>query len=775
MHHYKSIRRSVRWARPALFAAAAFAWVPFTPAQVTPASPSAADKEAVQLNPYEVTSTQAKGYNVSNSGMALRTNEELMQVPQSISVITRDMITDLASENTSEYINYSGGSNFFQGDSAMLRGVRVSMYADGVVDYNFDPVTTDSVTVVRGPVGVLYGVGAVGNLGGAILKNTRNPTGRTGGSVSLRADQWGFARAEIDYSGVIGSIGDTKFSYRFDSALQHGRFYWKDLSNDRATGYLVLEMKRPDNVLRVNFTSSDVRSDPHRNFFLTPEGTVYNGWDRDEAYMPKGTKVHRYDRTFRVLFNQRLAAHWNMALRGAYSKNYYEQPVVLANYINWATREVMFDSRNNNQGNRLFSGGLDVTGDWKLWQRAMKTSFGFQGEDNSTIPNFFGFSPVFGSINAARGLGRPAVGPNNFVIPATGRATYLAMPVDHPRTDEIFVPPSSHWYDPSISGANYGSRVEVWRTNAYAQQNVEVLPNRLTLVGSVAQYNQFQESENRPFVTVTTPVATPAPRTNKLLHRVGFLFNVTKDIGLYGLSSQSITPQNSRLYDGSFAPPQTGTGQEVGFKTNFLDGRFSATVGFFNIELENVAVSTGLTSPISNLTYVDLIGKTKQKGADISLFARPLPNWQITVNAYRGSVTDQAGRDRLPITFKSSWAFYTRYEFKSEALKKFAIGGGANRQDGRTTTGNTMYVPSPTNPNGIVLPANGTPGVAPAAYIRAGTMSQVWISYTPNRTWAFQLHCNNVLDQRYAVGHQHAAAIDPSTPRTFQLVSTFKF
>ena len=147
-----------------------------SPAPATSAAKSAQDG-VVALDPYEVVMTEYTGYNTPNSGMALRTNENIMEVPQSISVITRDMINDLGSENTSDFVNYSGGSNFFQGDSAMLRGVRVSMYADGVVDYNFDPVTTDSVTVVRGPVGVLYGVGQTGNLGGAILKNTRFKSG----------------------------------------------------------------------------------------------------------------------------------------------------------------------------------------------------------------------------------------------------------------------------------------------------------------------------------------------------------------------------------------------------------------------------------------------------------------------------------------------------------------------------------------------------------------------------------------------------------------------
>lgn len=767
---------ALRWASSAVILAALTISLS---AQVTPeAKPkpesSTANDTPLALDPFQVVSTQERGYNVTNSAMALRTNEEIMEVPQSVSVITRDMINDLASENTSDYVNYSGGANFFQGDSAMLRGVRASIYADGVVDYNFDPVTTDSVTIVRGPVGVLYGVGAVGNLGGAVLKNTRTPADKRLGSVTLRLDEFGFVRAELDYSDVIKRVGDTRFAFRFDAASQRGRFYWKDLKNDRDVAYLVMEMKRPSNNLRINYTWSRINSDPHRNFFVTPQGEVYNGWDRDEAYMPSWAKVTRRDDTVRILFNQRLSQNWNMALRGAYSRNYYEAPVVLT-AVNWATNEVLYWSRLNNQGQNLFSASMDVNGDYTVFGRKMKTSLGFQFENNTTMPAFFGADPFFGVTNAAAGLGRAAQSQNNFTVAANGRATYLAVPVDNPHTEDLILQIPSYFQSSTIAGANYGTRTELWRTNFYLQQNVEVIRNRLTLVGSLAQYNQFSEVENRAFVPPATVMASIPARVNDLLHRVGFLFRVTKDIGIYGLSSQSITPQNSRLYDGAFAPPQTGTGNELGIKVQTFQDRLSATVGVFKIENRNLAVSTGLTSPITNLGYVNIIGKTIQEGADITLFAKVRPNWQVTVNAYKGTVKDQNGNGNIPNTFKGSWAFYTRYQFQGQTLKKFAIGGGMNRQIGRVVAANTMWVPSPTNPNGVPPPNNGTTGALPYLILKDGTMSQAWISYTPNKNWSIQVSCNNLLDERFAVGFQHTSAIDPAQPRSFQTVATYRF
>ena len=57
-------------------------------------SPSSTAKEdqPVQLEAFEVVMTQDKGYHSPYSGSALRTNEEIMKVPQSITVLTRDLI-----------------------------------------------------------------------------------------------------------------------------------------------------------------------------------------------------------------------------------------------------------------------------------------------------------------------------------------------------------------------------------------------------------------------------------------------------------------------------------------------------------------------------------------------------------------------------------------------------------------------------------------------------------------------------------------------------------
>ena len=109
-------------------------------AQTAPSPVPATTKkdEPVQLAAFEVVMTQDKGYHSPYSGSALRTNEEIMKVPQSITVLTRDLIDDIASVDLSDMLNYVGIGNFLQGDSAYVRGNNAPINTDGAGDFTFD-------------------------------------------------------------------------------------------------------------------------------------------------------------------------------------------------------------------------------------------------------------------------------------------------------------------------------------------------------------------------------------------------------------------------------------------------------------------------------------------------------------------------------------------------------------------------------------------------------------------------------------------------------------
>src|SRR4051794_5553055 len=105
----------------AMLAASAFAQAP-PPA--TPTNPAAAKEEASLGSRFEVTTTQGKGYVATNSASGFKTNEELIKIPQSVTVVTRDLIDDIGATKTSDVLLFAGASQFYRGESIRLRGAR---------------------------------------------------------------------------------------------------------------------------------------------------------------------------------------------------------------------------------------------------------------------------------------------------------------------------------------------------------------------------------------------------------------------------------------------------------------------------------------------------------------------------------------------------------------------------------------------------------------------------------------------------------------------------
>ncbi len=724
---------------------------------------SSSDEQPIVLSPFEVQMTQDKGYYSSNSANALKTDEKIMEIPQSITVVTRSMIEDLGSGNLSDALNYAGVGNIFQGDTAVVRGQRVNMLTNGSGDGQqqgptFDSSMIDSITIVRGPSAVLYGLQS--SLGGMVQKNTRMPLPKRAGSITLATDQFGLMRGEIDYSTPLGAIGESKFSTRVDVSHQDGKTYFKNSDNDRDVGYLAFQMRRPETTVRLAGSYQLTEMIPHRNTFIGADGVPYIGAGRDEDYQPPGMRVKRSDQRLSGQVMQRLFPGWDMAASLSFNRNSYSQGVMLGNLVDFQNREVRFSARWNRLAQRIYVGDLGVIGKYTLFGRPAQTYIGALFNDTTNNPTFFPGDSAFGTNNAGRGTGFRAAAAN-----------VLAVPMDNPQSERIAIRQESDYY-PILGTAagNRGQRQFFMQHNESIQQRIDIVPNRLLLTASLSQFNQYNETENITSPTPATITATSIQRQHRLLHRVGLVYNVTKNLSLYAIKSTTIVVQTSRLIDGTITPPQDGEQKEVGMKADFGDGRFSFTGSLYDVRLTNVGVNPGVLSPITGLSYVNLIGQTVNKGGDLSLATRPTKTWYLSFNFDMHYVHDQNGNARLANTNTGSWGFFTRYDFTADPLKKFAIGGGANRFFNRYVSATNFRYENGTTPAG-----NGTTGSTAVLKLADGTGSTFFIDYKATKRLTFKVTVNNVLDEVYAVGAQHAFCIDPSVPRNWQLTAFYRF
>jgi outer membrane receptor for ferric coprogen and ferric-rhodotorulic acid len=418
-------------------------------------------------------------------------------------------------------------------------------------------------------------------------------------------------------------------------------------------------------------------------------------------------------------------------------------------------------ARRNNGGVDSYNSGLDVNGVYKLLGRELRTSFGGTAWTSHRGPyDHFG-NPDFGSQNAH--VGTPvrssgtAFGFDRLEIPFA-RVREAMDNLNHVPAEQYRFPPT----------ANIGTLVATNETNLYAQQNIELIPGRLIVTGAMSQINNRSRSTN---YTISTKAPSAFTRNTRDLHRYGIVFNLTKNIALYAVESTMVVFINStsRLENGDFIPPRDGEMREAGVKTSLLDNRVTLTAGIYSTYYKNWAVSrTGGITPGFTWNVFDLIRDSYIKGWDFSLATRIVPNWQLMVNYAEQDPRIQVTNTRLPASNRGSFGLFTSYQFTTEPLKKFRVGGGANRFFDRITSASSMILP-----NGVL--ASTVPGASSSIRLKDGTMTTAFVEYQLNRQWHFKLNVNNVLDEVFVVGAQHTAAIDPSQPRTFSLIATVKF
>ena len=683
------------------------------------------------ISRFEVTTTQGKGYVATNSASGFKTNQELIKIPQSVTVVTRDLIDDIGATKTSDVLQFAGASQFYRGESIRLRGARtLNAYMDDAIEnvpYS-DNVNIDSYEVIRGPAGVLY---ANAGVAGVVLKSTKKPLQNVQRVLNFSINDWGQYRGEADFTGPVGELGGAKVSYRAVAAFQDGDAYFKNVDDRRFTVHPTLQFDFKNTTARFAVDYTDLTNIAGAQNFVRPNGKLYTGAGRDEGYYPRGVMEDHVQIRERFALLHRFSPNWESKTTLSHLKYEREGTNVLPNSLDWQRGVFNLFARRNYQRLENWVVNQDFLGNYKLGSIENQSAAGFTLTDEYNRAAF--------TNSAAFGV--------------------QAFPIANPQMDRVAVPSLESYVPASSTGSWTNNR----RSTYYYQHQVTLIPDRLILVGGWSAASL--EINDVPAVTArNTAGGTRVVTFDEDLHRYGVVINATKEIAFFGLDSTTFAPQgnsNTRDINGVLLPAQVGKGKEFGVKTALFDGRLSATISYFDMELTNVAILQGGISPITGTAFFVASGLQKQKGWDGTVAYSPVPEWQILVSAYKGTVKDQAGA-KVNNTYDSLYSFFTRYDFPSGSLKGLSFGGGASKTGGNyfATQANITY-PVGEAPHPITLEAvwNAT----------------AFVGYRYDRNWTFRLNVENVLDKAFAMGAQSPLFVDASPPRTFKLSTSYRF
>jgi len=170
-----------------------------------------------------VTVTEAAGYQVIATSVATKTTTPLLDIPQSITIVSRELIKDQLMMTMADVVRYVPGVTMAQGeghrDAPVIRGNSTTsdFYVNGVrddVQYYRDLYNLERVEAVKGPNAMIFGRGG----GGGVINRVTKEAGFIPlREISLQGGSFGNKRVSGDLDQPLGG----KFAFRLNSMYEN--------------------------------------------------------------------------------------------------------------------------------------------------------------------------------------------------------------------------------------------------------------------------------------------------------------------------------------------------------------------------------------------------------------------------------------------------------------------------------------------------------------------------------------------------------------------------
>jgi len=625
-----------------------------------------------QLNDVQVSGNRKK-FKVDKVSSSLRLQTALIEVPQNIKVVTRELIADQQvfdvvdgiTRNVSGTIRTGHWDNQYANIST--RGTTIPAFRNGMnMKMPWGPLADDAATIervefIKGPSGFMM---ANGEPGGIYNIVTKKPTGQNNSSISLSGGGYNLGRAALDLDGKLSKDG--RLLYRLNLAAQSKGSFNKYNYNDKYVIAPVVSYQVDSNTLiTAEYTTQHVEAQALGNYGFSPKG--YG--DTDPSFFlgdPSLDPSKLTDHNVTLYFNHKLNKDWTVNAQVAYVKSGLEGNSVwfntlkpngdMARYVNIsdelainknAQLSIQGEVRTPGLVQRIL-GGVDM-GNLKTW-----------GDFTAKTPNdlllgsgtFNIYNPVYG-------------------IPAAN------IPI-FDRTKSLQTRSGSNVYATNLT-----------YTGVYLQDELRFLEERLrlTIAGrfthavTVGKTNAAQMSDN---------VFSP---------RVGLSYSITNNFSAYTLYDQSFLPQAGTDFDGNIFKPVRGNNIEVGLKKDWFDGRWNSTLSVYKITKSNV-LTPDLLHPDPAANWRVQLGEIQSKGIEFDLsgeLARGLNlilNYAYTDAKVTKDATADPARNLIGSYLANSvkhitngWLSY-RFQKTGSVLDGFGLTGGYQFQFGRVVGSN---------------------------------------------------------------------------------------
>jgi catecholate siderophore receptor len=174
------------------------------------------------------------GYFASGTSAATKTNTLIMNIPGSVSIITKEMAEDQAANQLGQALLYVPGITVQQGeghrDQLTFRGQRTTadFFVDGVrddIETFRDLYNAQTIEVLKGPLAMIFGRGGGG---GVINRVTKRADGIPIYEGIMQLGSWERARFTADVGQAISSNAAFRLNAMYEDSETFRDFSWMD-------------------------------------------------------------------------------------------------------------------------------------------------------------------------------------------------------------------------------------------------------------------------------------------------------------------------------------------------------------------------------------------------------------------------------------------------------------------------------------------------------------------------------------------------------------------
>jgi len=594
------------------------------------------------LQPITVTGTGGTlpgAYATTSSSVGTKTDTPLRDVPQSIQVVPRSVITDRqitslteALQSVSNVTQTSTAGN--RAETFTTRGFATQGYAiDGIMlnptlsrpETSLDLANVERVEVLKGPASVLYGRG---DPGGLINVVTRKPTETLTGEASTQVGSFGFRRTEASVSGPLNSDGTLTARLTGAAQTDDGFVDERDPSKRQFLGGVLQWAPDEDTkvTLSVDHTHQNQPFDrglvvsPDNEIHLPPERFLAEDWSKVDS---------RKTRT--ALSAEHQVNDW-LQLRGT------------VRYDNAYTHDTGIDPRD------LLADG-----------RTLRRRYTDRIEDMENLSAQFEAVSTFDTGFASHTLLTGVEYVKSQMDFWSARANIASIDIYDPVYGAIMPVPV----------LNNDFVQDVHTVSGYIQDQIELSPQWKMLAG--LRYDHVEQD-----LVNYDGSRDPAISEGRLTGRFGLVYQPIEPVSLYASYSTSFKPQAGMDISGAALAPQEGWQVEAGAKVEFIPDALSATMSVFQITKSNVATSDPANP---GADYSLLTGEQRSRGAEIDVTGEILPGWQVigSLGYVDAKITKDetftVGNELVGVPHWSG-SLWTTYEFQADRFDGLKLGVG---------------------------------------------------------------------------------------------------